>query len=181
MLTHFQLFSEVDTQRGQQWRSVIKASIQVLQQQLALHPETGLLADFLVYNKSEKRYKPSKGKILERDSDGDFGYNACRVPWRLAVWYKQTHDQQILPLLQAQQHFFEGQDLISAGYRLDGKPSETYSNICFLAPVLCLFKVMGSKKIKHIEKEIERDRTAGRATYFGETMELIGELQLQQL
>jgi hypothetical protein len=44
-------------------------------------------------------------------------------------------------LLQAQQHFFEGQDLISAGYRLNGKPSETYTNICFLAPVLCLFKV----------------------------------------
>lgn len=65
----------------------------------------------------------------------------CRVPWRLAVWYKQTHDQRLLPLLQAQQLFFESQDLISAGYRLNGKPSETYTNICFLAPVLCLFKV----------------------------------------
>jgi len=65
----------------------------------------------------------------------------CRVPWRLAVWYKQTHDQRLLPLLQAQQLFFESQDLISAGYHLDGKPSETYTNICFLAPVLCLFKV----------------------------------------
>ena len=72
------LLLQVDTQRSKQWGSVIKASVQVLQQQLALHPETGLLADFLVYNKSEKRYKPSKGKILERDSDGDFGYNACR-------------------------------------------------------------------------------------------------------
>ena len=52
--------------------------MKLLQQQLALHPDTGLLADFLVYNKSEKRYKPSKGKILERERDGDFGYNACR-------------------------------------------------------------------------------------------------------
>ena len=52
--------------------------MKVLQQQLALHPDTGLLADFLVYDHSEKSYKPSKGKVLERDSDGDFSYNACR-------------------------------------------------------------------------------------------------------
>lgn len=52
--------------------------MKLLEQQLALHPDTGLLADFLVYNKSEKRYKPSIGKILERERDGDFGYNACR-------------------------------------------------------------------------------------------------------
>lgn len=67
--------------------------------------------------------------------------HVSRAPWRLAVWYKQTHDQRLLPLLQAQQHFFEGQDLISAGYSLKGKPLETFTNICFLAPVLCLFQV----------------------------------------
>lgn len=181
MLTHFQLFSEVDTKRKEEWEGLIQATVKLLQQQLALHPDTGLLADFLVYNKSEKRYKPSKGKILERERDGDFGYNACRAPWRLAVWYQQTHDQRLLPLLQAQQHFFEGQDLISAGYSLKGRPLETFTNICFLAPVLCLFKVMGSNGIKHIEEEIQRERTAGRATYFGESMELIARLQLQQL
>jgi len=54
---------QVDAQRSQQWSSVIEASVQVLQQQLALHPETGLLADFLVYNKSEKRYKPAMGTL----------------------------------------------------------------------------------------------------------------------
>ncbi len=69
---------QVDTERTQKWKTVIDAIVELLQQQLALHPDTGLLADFLVYNKSEKRYKPSKGKILERVSDGDFGYNACR-------------------------------------------------------------------------------------------------------
>ena len=57
---------------------MIDATVQILQQQLALHPDTGLLADFLIYDHSDKKYKPSQGKILERDSDGDFGYNACR-------------------------------------------------------------------------------------------------------
>lgn len=69
---------QVDTERESQWLSVIEATVKVLQQQLALHPDTGLLADFLVYDHSKNRYMPSKGRILERDSDGDFGYNACR-------------------------------------------------------------------------------------------------------
>lgn len=42
-------------------------------------------------------------------------------------------------------------------------------------------QVMGSNGIKHIEEEIQRERTGGRATYFGESMELLGRLQLQQL
>ncbi len=74
---------QVDTKRSGQWQRVINAIVELLQQQLALHPKTGLLADFLVYNLAEKCYKPSQGKILERDSDGDFGYNACR---RVAVY-----------------------------------------------------------------------------------------------
>ena len=41
-------------------------------------------------------------------------------------------------------------------------------------------QVMGSNKCQHIEDEIGRERNAGRATYFGESMELIGALQLQQ-
>ena len=72
------LLYQVDTERSSNWVSVINATVAVLEQQLALHPDTGLLADFLVYDHSQKKYRPSKGKILERDSDGDFGYNACR-------------------------------------------------------------------------------------------------------
>ncbi len=65
----------------------------------------------------------------------------CRAPWRLAVYYLQSKDERILPILQAQQHFFQGQQQIAAGYQLDGTPLVTYSNIAFQAPVWCLFKV----------------------------------------
>ena len=71
----------------------------------------------------------------------------CRVPWRLAVYYHQSRDKRILPLLQAQLDFFEGQDIISAGYKLDGTALETYSNIAFQAPVWCLFKV----RVQHLQ------------------------------
>lgn len=75
------MYCQVDTERSSQWLSVIEATVKLLQQQLALHPDTGLLADFLVYDHSKNTYLPSKGRILERDSDGDFGYNACRFDW----------------------------------------------------------------------------------------------------
>ena len=65
----------------------------------------------------------------------------CRVPWRLAVYYSQSKDERILPLLQVQQHFFEKQEQIWAGYKLDGTPLNTFSDIAFQAPVWSLFKV----------------------------------------
>ncbi len=40
---------------------------------------------------------------------------------------------------------------------------------------------MGSDKSQHIEELIDKERSAGRATYFGESMELIADLQLQQV
>lgn len=39
---------------------------------------------------------------------------------------------------------------------------------------------MGGKQCPRIEKEIDNERTQGRASYFGESMELIGRLQLQE-
>ena len=148
-----------------------------------------------------------------------------RLPWRVAMWYKQTGDERVLPLIQAQQKFFEGQNFISAGYSLDGKPRHKYTNICFLAPILILFKVslwclllaawlhqlpwcrqlcftvsaltqkttgkcevtscelqiMGGKKKKEIQDALDKERKEGRATYFGETIELVSDLQLQEL
>ena len=65
----------------------------------------------------------------------------CRLPWRVANWHKQTGEERVLLLLKALQKFFEGQKFISAGYSLDGKPHNTYANICFLAPIWILFKV----------------------------------------
>lgn len=63
------------------------------------------------------------------------------------MYYHQSKDKRILPLLQAQLCFFEGQTQISAGYKLDGTAPETYSNIAFQAPVWCLFKVNTSRSV----------------------------------
>jgi hypothetical protein len=39
----------------------------------------GLVADFHVFDSSIGKFRPVRGKILEKDpEDGHFGYNACR-------------------------------------------------------------------------------------------------------
>lgn len=41
-------------------------------------------------------------------------------------------------------------------------------------------QVMGSKDCARMETEMEKERMQGRGTYFGEAMELIARLQLQE-
>ena len=65
----------------------------------------------------------------------------CRMPWRLAVYFWETADRRVLPVMRAQVGFFERQEQLSAGYRLDGTGLVDYVNICFLAPVGALFRV----------------------------------------
>ena len=63
------------------------------------------------------------------------------MPWRLAVYFWETADNRVLPVMRAQVGFFERQKQVSAGYRLDGSGLVDYVNICFLAPVGALFRV----------------------------------------
>ena len=44
-----------------------------------------------------------------------------------------------------------------------------------------MLQVMDSKKCEDIERAINKERKEGRATYFGESLELVSELQLTQL
>ena len=44
-----------------------------------------------------------------------------------------------------------------------------------------VLQIMGSKNQKQIEDAIRKERDEGRATYFGESIELVSNLQLQEL
>ena len=53
----------------------------------------------------------------------------------------ETGDVRVLPILRALTAFFEGQDVVTAGYTLDGRHLANFSHLSFTAPVCCLFKV----------------------------------------
>lgn len=92
----------------QHWRAFAKAGDhalweRVIAQSLAIEkaafvklaPKTGLMSDFLVLPPDTKptpgMYRPATDCFLEKEKgDGNWSYNACRTPWRLATDYLVT-------------------------------------------------------------------------------------------
>ena len=48
-------------------------------------PDAGLVPDFIVH--INRKPEPARAHYLESVYDGDYNYNACRVPWRVATDY----------------------------------------------------------------------------------------------
>jgi len=66
------------------WNAVAVNSAHVIDTlQVNFSPQTGLLPDFIVDAKTAA--KPAPSKFLEGMEDGDYSYNAGRVPWRLGA------------------------------------------------------------------------------------------------
>ncbi|MGB8698958.1 MAG: glycosyl hydrolase family 8 [Thermosynechococcaceae cyanobacterium] len=82
---HFRAYGRAT--RNSLWNEVITATQSVTQQiQRNYSPVTGLLSDFIVSTcPGGRNYCPPQGKFLEGPQDGDYFYNAGRVPMRLGV------------------------------------------------------------------------------------------------
>jgi endoglucanase len=73
------------------WNTVASNSARVIYDiQKNFSPRTGLLPDFIV--KAGTTPRPAPPKFLEDVRDGDYYYNAGRVPWRLGVDALLNHD-----------------------------------------------------------------------------------------
>jgi len=111
------------------WLRVVDAGYRVLDAVARKHsPATGLQPEW-----ADARGNPST-------ADGDFpfhyGYNATRVPWRLAkdaAWHCEPRARRHLERLNA---FFRsvGARAMRDGYTLDGRPSSRWHTAAFLGP-----------------------------------------------
>jgi hypothetical protein len=153
--------------------------ISVLQQQLSLHPKTGLLADYLLLADNGS-YVPAKPTIESREHPDHYSEHSCKAPWRLAYYYFLTGDTRISNLLLAQGAFFMGQlshGGIANGYALDGlrtgKPKYFKS---YAAPVRFLFGTLGwNDRYDEMIYKTKDAESGGNST--GYTIELICTLQ----
>ena len=89
MLEHFRSFGTAsgDATWGQAVDSVY-ALINTMQS--GFSPQTGLLPDFII--KTTGSPAPAAPNFLEGKSDGQYGYNSCRVPWRISTDYIVSKD-----------------------------------------------------------------------------------------
>lgn len=100
-------------------------------------PNTGLMPDFVVENPP----RAAPPRFLEKDTDGDYSWNACRFPLRIAVDFAHTGAPESKAALARISKWVAGATagnpaMIRAGYKLDGTPLVTYGNMAFTAPLI---------------------------------------------
>ena len=165
MPAHFDLFAQVSNRKL--WQNVKKTHYEILRKVAQPH---GVFPDFMV--KGKQGWKPAPPNLLESKYDGMMYYNACRVPWRLAVAAIDNNDQEAIRLLKV---FNRGigkvsNDQFMAGFRLSGKPLNDWTDGAFTAPHMCSLYVNNRKSalqtaIKSHFKEHD--------TYFPDTLCLL--------
>ena len=113
-----------------------------------------MLAGFNLYSRMQQNWSPGVGLVpdfavntptLPRPADagfngeyraGKYAYNACRIPWELALDYLLARGANALAITTRMMDWIQGASggdiyKIYAGYELNGTNFEWYSNVCF--------------------------------------------------
>jgi endoglucanase len=103
IINELRAFKKVTTGEAQKqkWQNVIDKTYQIAHDIYNNDsPHTGLYPDFI--DKKSGVYHPADPNYLEAETDGDYSYNACRTPWRLATDYLLSNEtpSYLLPQLQ---------------------------------------------------------------------------------
>lgn len=122
------------------WKEIIDRNYQLFGNiQTKYSPTAGLIPDFITgVNKTPKPVKPH---YLESAYDGNYYYNACRVPWRISSDYILTGDQRSKRIADRMNRFIRtatkgDPDAIHAGYLLNGQrvKGDHFPALSFIAP-----------------------------------------------
>jgi len=138
MPDHFRSFAAV--LGGATWNAAIDRGYAVFDTlQTSFSPVAGLLPDFILDPLGSP--SPAGPNFLEAATDGAYGYNATRDPWRIATDYLLSGDSRaktVADRISAWIRWTTGDDptAIRAGYRLDGTPvaNSDFLTLAFVAP-----------------------------------------------
>jgi endo-1,4-beta-D-glucanase Y len=120
------------------WDSVVAAHQRLINTMQANYaPNTGLVPDFVVDTTTTPR--PAPAGFLEGANDGRYSYNACRVPWRIAMdalfGGNATSRSQAGRMTAWIRTTTGGNPSnVRNGYTLAGTPLESTGNAIFIAP-----------------------------------------------
>lgn len=138
MLQHLKVFAAVTG--DERWIQVVDKTYDIMRGIFKSYSsKTGLLPDFLI--RQNETYQPAYPNFLESDFDGDYYYNACRFPWRVAVDYLMTGDKRALPQLKKFNFWVKAKTKgdpsnYNTGYTLAGKCVEEDTDLSFTAPLM---------------------------------------------
>ncbi len=136
IMDHFRAFSCAATDTV--WDGVVEKCYDLINDmQTNYSSATGLLPDFI--DDVDALPKPADPNFLEGPNDGEYSYNACRDPWRLANDYLINGDERArAAVVKINQWLLESTggsaNNVYAGYHLDGTRLNGWSDISFTAP-----------------------------------------------
>ncbi|MEO6520785.1 MAG: glycosyl hydrolase family 8 [Mucilaginibacter sp.] len=138
MPAHFKEFKKVGNDAA--WDKVVDRNYSLFKlMQNKFSPDAGLVPDFIQH--VDGKPVPAKARYLESVYDGSYNYNACRVPWRIAIDYILYGDKRSKIVVDKINNWIKGTtngnpDNISAGYSLQGNDLKNryFEAMSFIAP-----------------------------------------------
>ncbi|GEO64099.1 glycosyl hydrolase family 8 [Companilactobacillus nantensis] len=169
MTAYFRKFAKYT--QDVRWTKVAENSQTTLRKLSAQH-KSGLMADFVIVSGNNLRTSNVQAKQVASKYDNKYGFNACRIPWRVAYDYQVGHSQVSKKIVNKMCAFFVSQKKVTAVYTLSGKPVEKYSNKAFTTPVAYAAEVVLNQTLKN---RYTKDLTAKMTTkdYYPDTIQMV--------
>jgi endoglucanase len=121
------------------WRKVVDNNYNLFKMLDRIYSNVGLMPDFIQYR--NHKLQPAVPRYLESRYDGQYNYNACRVPWRIGTDYLLHGDPRAMEMLRKLNAWIRmttnnEPDNISAGYSLEGDdlPGRNFEALSFICP-----------------------------------------------
>ena len=173
IMSHFPAFYEATG--DERWNYVYENTYTLINQGVDDY-QTGLLPDFWIWDSETKEYSPAYSYLLEDVSDGYYGYNSCRTPWRIGADYLINENETAKKFAEAINSFIyeatNGQPAnIVAGYNLDGTNAVFYDDLCFVSPFLITAECCDNGEWE--ESLRKRIISRSRDCYFGDCIKMI--------
>ena len=184
MLDHFRAYGKATGDAF--WMGsvdAIQGLITGLQKNFA--PSTGLLPDFVVDTNTQPKPAPPMWPKDEGNTTGEYAYNSCRVPWRIATDYIASGDTRSKDALKAINTWIKMASMgmpknIIDGYTLEGQFSNSTSgyDLSFTAP-FAVSAIVDSDQawLDAIWANVEGFQLNG---YFGDTIKMISMIVISQ-
>ena len=151
---YYRIFAEEDTDHP--WLDVVKTTYQVLEKctQATIAGEKGKLPpEWCELNKKTREF--SEAKAIKGEN-AIYGFNAFRVPWRVAldaIWYNSVQGKEYLETLNFLQKEWDKNGFIKASYTHDAKVWDNYESVAAYGANLGYFIVTNPKAAQDIYSE----------------------------
>jgi endo-1,4-beta-D-glucanase Y len=184
MLDHFRSFGKATNDMF--WmQSVDGIQTLLANLQKTYSPDTGLIPDFVVNTNTMAKPAPPMWPMDEGTTTGEYAYNSCRVPWRLATDFIASGDVRSQTALKAMNKWVKTwtqgmpKNIID-GYTLDGQISQSAgaADLSFTAP-FAVSAIVDTDQA-WLDAIWTATDTAPMGTYFGDTIKVISMIVISQ-